>query len=209
MRIRLPFAGAFVFLLVVSAYLGLTSIQILYVNDKALHFVTFFVLTTCFYWILDTSRRRNLNFALIACTGILGVGSEIVQGFIPNDRVFDPYDILANVVGSLAAIGLCSLYHKRMLERKRQAKQYHVVPSDELDGEDVELGEGAGPQESAVADAVAPTLDEEVDNWDENVEDNWDEGDPVDTEESGDGEGPKTPSSGSAVDEVVGSKRSD
>jgi hypothetical protein len=57
----------------------------------------------------------------------------------------------------------------RMLERKRLAKQYQIVPGEE----DVELGDGVGAQESGTVTAAvtAPTLDEEVENWDENLED--------------------------------------
>src|SRR5205809_6079916 len=115
MRIRLPFACAFVFLLLTTAYLGLSSLHLdPFINDKVLHAVAFFILTTCFYWILDTTRRRNLNFTLLVCTGILGIGSEVLQGFLPNGRVFDLLDIAANIVGSLAAVALSSWYHKRM-----------------------------------------------------------------------------------------------
>ncbi|TVY94192.1 Uncharacterized protein LAWI1_G000576, partial [Lachnellula willkommii] len=124
MRIRLPFAGAFLFLAATAAYAGLSSLQVdSHVNDKVLHFLTFFVLTTCFYWILDTSRRRSLNITLVTCTAVLGIGSEFLQGFIPNGRVFDFYDIVANVVGSLGALALSSWYHQRMLERKKRNKQ--------------------------------------------------------------------------------------
>jgi len=191
MRIRLPFAGAFLLLLLVSGYLGLSSLQLGHIiNDKVLHGLTFFILTTVFYWIVDTTRRRNLNFTLLVCTAVLGVGSEFLQGALPNGRDFNVYDILANVIGSLAALALCSWYHKRMLERKRQAKQYQVVPGSEE--HDLELGEGVGAQESGVVDpATAPatrSLEEEVDNWDETVEDAWEE-DQADTEG-----GPKTPS---------------
>lgn len=122
------------------------------------------------------------------CTLCLGVGSEFLQGFLPNGRDFDFYDIVANIVGSLGALGLCSWYHKRMLERKRQRKTYTAVPGgedgedlDELGGaQDIELGEGVvGAQESGVTDAAAPTrgkmtVEEEVDNWDENAPDDWD-----------------------------------
>lgn len=64
-----------------------------------------------------------------------------------------------------------------MLERKRLAKQYQVVPGDDVEDGDVELGEGVGAQVSGEVTSVKPTrtLDEEVDNWDENVEDNWDD----------------------------------
>ncbi|KAG6011049.1 hypothetical protein E4U21_000080 [Claviceps maximensis] len=153
----------------------LSQLQLeLYVNDKALHAITFFALTIVFYWIVDTNRRRTLNMTLIVCTLCLGVGSEFVQSILPNDRDFDMYDIVANVVGSLAGVGLCSLYHKRMLERKRSKKIYNAVPGG--DEEDVELGT---TQETGImvadADPIQPrSLEEEVDNWDENAADDWD-----------------------------------
>ncbi|EYB21544.1 hypothetical protein FG05_06292 [Fusarium graminearum] len=139
MRIRLPVAGAFLVLLLIAAYAGLTSIQLgQYVNDKVLHFITFFILTVVFYWIVDTNRRRVMNMTLVACTIVLGVGSEFVQSFLDNGREFDLYDIVANLMGSLLGVGLCSWYHK-LASRSR-------------------------------------TLEEEVDNWDENqIDDDWDE----------------------------------
>lgn len=114
---------------------------------------------------------------LVVCTLVLGVGSEFVQSFLPNDRDFDIYDIVANVAGSLLAVGLCTWYHKRMLERRRQRKTYNVVPGEEAT--DVELGEG---HENGVTE-TAPrtrTLEQEVDNWDENAVDTWEEEDPTD-----------------------------
>ncbi|KAL7962163.1 hypothetical protein V8C34DRAFT_270943 [Trichoderma compactum] len=173
MRIRLPFAGVFLLLLLLAGYAGLSTIQLgAYVNDKVLHFVTFFLLTVVFYWVIDTNRRRILHMTLVVCTLILGVGSEFVQSFLPNDRDFDIYDIVANIVGSLLGLGICAWYHKRMLERKRQHKRYDAVPGE--DTEDVELGQG---QESGITDASSRsrTLEEEVDNWDENAQDNWDD----------------------------------
>lgn len=163
-------------MLLLAAYAGFTTLQVgQYVNDKVLHFITFFVLTVVFYWVIDTNRRRTLNMTLIVCTLALGVGSEFVQSFLPNDRDFDLYDIVANVIGSLAGVGLCSWYHKRMLERRRQRKHYDAVPTNDQD--DIELGEG---HETGVTDSSARsrTLEEEVDNWDENEVDEWDEGEP-------------------------------
>ncbi|KAL1899237.1 hypothetical protein Sste5346_003160 [Sporothrix stenoceras] len=163
MRIRLPFAGIFFLLLLLAGYAGLSSLQLGdIVNDKVLHFVTFFLLTTAFYWIVDTSRRRTLNMALAVCTGGLGVGSEVLQALLPdNGRVFDAMDIVANVVGSVAALGLCSWYHKRMLERKRHRK-YAAVPGEEgHEGEegladtsvvDIELGEGVASHSTILHD---------------------------------------------------------
>ncbi|KAK5661718.1 hypothetical protein OQA88_9818 [Cercophora sp. LCS_1] len=193
MRIRLPFAGVFVLLLLLAAYAGLSSLQpSLLVNDKLLHVFTFFLLTVVFYWVVDTNRRRTLNLTLLICTLGLGIGSEFLQALLPNGREFDLYDLVANVVGSLAGLGLCSWYHKRMLERKRTRKNYTAVPGDDGDEEieeDLELGEGVGSRRSGdasvgdngttvvAATQRTPTLEEEVDNWDENADDPWDDDD--------------------------------
>lgn len=147
-----------------------------------------------FYWILETSRRRLIHLTLIVITGFFAIGSEILQALLPNDRDFDPFDILANVVGSGLALMACSWYHRRMLERRRRNKHYDAVPGDDLgegeDGErDLELGEGVGAgveqQETgrigaesegqAGEGAKRSTVTEELDNWDENAEDEWDE----------------------------------
>ncbi|EAS32775.3 VanZ domain-containing protein [Coccidioides immitis RS] len=208
MRIRYPFAGAFLVLLLLSAYIGLTphneskpgdstippSLQ---PNDKFLHFVTFFILSIAFYWILDTTRRRTLHLTIAVCTLVLGIGSEIVQSLIPNGRSFDPFDILANIVGSLGAVGLCTWYHKRMLERRRKSRFGNLM-NDGDGGDDIELGVNSthdtelGTQETGVT--TTRTLEQEVDNWDENAVDNWDEedGDQGESNPVGSGDRPKT-----------------
>ncbi|POR35911.1 Uncharacterized protein TPAR_03905, partial [Tolypocladium paradoxum] len=160
MRIRKSFAGVFLLQLLLAGYAGLSSLQLgQYVNDKVLHLLIFFSLTVNFYWIFDTTRRRIINMTLVVVTIVLGAGSEAMQGALPNGRNFDVYDIVANLVGSLAGLGLCSLYHKRMLERRRQKKGYGALPGDE--DADIELGQGqqtgltAGPSRART----------EVDDW--------------------------------------------
>ncbi len=130
-----------------------------------------------------------LHLTLFVCTFALGVGSEVVQGLLPNDRDFDPWDVLANVVGSLVALGLASAYHKRLTERRRRAK-YSALTGEGVEGdEDLELGEGGiglGPsspddeegQQTGVVPVPPKTVEEELENWDENVvDDAWDEED--------------------------------
>ncbi|KAK5125270.1 hypothetical protein LTR85_000946 [Meristemomyces frigidus] len=192
LRIRKPFAASFVSLILASAYLGLSTQKIPQYgqSDKGLHFITFFLLTLTFYWAIETSRKRMLHLTLLVCTAGLSIGSEIVQAVLPNGRDFDPFDILANVVGSTLALLLSNWYHKRMLERRRKNKHYDIVPGEEPgedEERDVELGEGVGHgigeqetgsvpvDEQADAGAQAkPTVTEELDTWDENAED-WDE----------------------------------
>lgn len=137
--------GAFFLLLVLATYVGLTSLHAdAYGNDKAVHFLTFFLLTLAFYWILDTNRRRTTHITIIVCTLALGVGSEILQRLLPYAPQFDIWDTIANVLGSFAGLGLCSWYHKRMLERKRQRRGYNGVPGEDLEDDDLELGQGVG-----------------------------------------------------------------
>jgi hypothetical protein len=130
------------------------------------------------------------------CTAALGVGSEFAQAVLPNGRVFDLLDVVANLIGSLAALALCAWYHKRMLERKRLRKYSAVPTTGEGAEEDLELGEGpgisgagggaegGGEHEEGVTifngsaageGQRTTTLEEEVDNWDENAVDPWDE----------------------------------
>ncbi|KAB5526401.1 hypothetical protein GE09DRAFT_1042769 [Coniochaeta sp. 2T2.1] len=230
MKIRLPFAATFTILLLLSAYAGLSSVQPgLLINDKILHFATFFLLTLAFYWILDTNRRRTLHFTLVTCTLCLGVGSEFLQAFLPNGRDFDLFDIVANVVGSLAALGLCGWYHKRMLERRRAGRgaRYTAVDGGGEEGEeDVELGEtvfegGEGGHEEGVV-VTGPegtgvgtqgkgslTLEEEVDNWDENAVDAWNEDDLGDVGAASTGKGKGRVAGEDAGEGVEGKKRAD
>lgn len=119
---------------------------------------------------------------------------------LQNGRSFDPYDILSNIVGSVSALVLCSWYHKRMLERRRKAKLYHIVPGDE-EGVDVELGEGAGSSQSGedvLAPSSVPSIEADVDNWDENAEDNWDVSESPEGEQRG-SKHPDRPAEGKAV----------
>lgn len=129
------------------------------------------------------------------------MGSEFVQGLIPdNGRNFDFYDIVANVAGSLSALALSSWYHKRMIERKRKRKGYTGVPAtDGAEDHDLELGEGINGQESGIVHhdtaPAAVSLEQELDNWDENAEDVWDEDDTANAAVTTDGFAP----SGSAT----------
>jgi len=213
MRIRTPFAAAFFVLLFLSAFGGLLPHSSLPPtpsapfphSDKLLHLVTFFALTLTFYFILDTTRRRAVHVTLSVCTLAIGVGSEVVQGLLPNGREFDALDVLANLIGSLAALGLAQWYHRRSAERRRNAK-YSVLTGEGLEGEEgLELGLGPGlgrdPEHLAGQETgvILPTrtVQEELDNWDENAEDEaWDE------DENGIPQDPKmTPASSSVGDE--------
>lgn len=114
------------------------------------------------------------------------------MAFVQNGRKFDYLDIVANICGSLLGLGSCAWYHLRMLERKRKAKGYTTVGEEDEGGleDDIELGGGTGGhQESEVTTAGQheTTIDEDLDNWDENAADDWDEEVPHPNGETKDG----------------------
>jgi len=202
MRIRTYPAVGFGALILASAYLGLapSTIPSYKQSDKVLHFVTFFLLTACFYWIVESNKRKNLQLTIVVCTLGLGVGSEIAQALLPNGRIFDIFDIAANIAGSGAGVGACLWYHKRMLERKRRSKT-NLAPGEGGDDDDydVELGESLTAQEDGVIHDQS--LEDEVENWDENAED-WDDDEPTTAGSMGeDSTITKTPNSEEVVPE--------
>jgi len=135
MRIRIPFTIAFFVQVLLAAYLTFSSIQPP-INDKVGHFLTFFILTLTFYWILETTRRRALNLTFIIITLITSTTCEFLQPFMDPTDPFDPYDILSNMLGSLSALGLAAWYHKRMLERKRErSKSRYTALATTADGD--------------------------------------------------------------------------
>ena len=93
-----------------------------------------------------------------------------------------------------------------MLERKRQAK-YDAVPGEEGAEEDLELGEGIGPQETGIATDTGAAVTTE-DNWD-NDADNWEDEEPTTGTESAEGDGKITPSTSVDTDLTNGKKRDD
>jgi hypothetical protein len=92
-----------------------------------------------------------------------------------------------------------------MLERKRLSKNYNLVPGDMDEELDLELGEGVGARDSGQETGITgQTLEQEVDNWDENGED-WEDDDVPTTSGTEEGEGQQTP--GSSVDDTVEVKK--
>lgn len=115
------------------------------VNDKLQHFICFLVFGISFYWIFDLSKKRATQLTAVT-VGAACVISEVSQAYLTT-RIFDFYDIAANVLGLLCSLTYVSclttpkyplttrlnnLYHSRMLQRKRAAK-YAAIPDQEVD----------------------------------------------------------------------------
>ena len=61
-----------------------------------------------------------------------------------------------------------------MLHRRRVARGYHRASGSVAADRDVELG-GLDPQETDIRANRTETIEQELDRWDENAEDEWDE----------------------------------
>jgi VanZ family protein len=79
-----------------------TNMRHLIVDDKILHFGSYFLLMVWFSGLYERTR----HYALIAVTLIiLGVCLDLLQGLMTT-RYFDVYDVLANVIGTICGLVL-------------------------------------------------------------------------------------------------------
>ena len=102
------------------------------------------VLTVEFYFIFSTKRKEQkmLRYiTLLICTGGAGIGLEVLQSIVNPTRVFDVYDILCNIAGSLVGVGISSGYLMWIMKNKRPQKQGHRMnirqPLNRIQHEDV------------------------------------------------------------------------
>ncbi|CCH42266.1 putative membrane protein [Wickerhamomyces ciferrii] len=137
MRLRKSVLAGLAVALIIAAYLGFADISL--EHDKLVHFFVFFGLTLMFYWLFETSSTRAIrNLTFIICTLAGGIGSEFIQGLLPY-RTFDPKDIICNVLGSSLALIFSVIYHKRIVEQRRQQRYEQLRSSIPLDVEDVDF----------------------------------------------------------------------
>lgn len=79
--------------------------------DKWVHFGLFTVLL--FLWRFEFPSAKNYDLLIVLIAALYGFGIEVIQHyFIPN-RSFDLYDILADVTGAIAGVGLWVRIYKK------------------------------------------------------------------------------------------------
>lgn len=95
----------FLISLCIAAYLGFALIELK--HDKLIHFTTFFILTSEFYFIFDTKYKslKTLRYiTFLTCTLCASLNLEIVQNMVNPERVFDFADVVYNFFGSLSGL---------------------------------------------------------------------------------------------------------
>ncbi|EGW32414.1 uncharacterized protein SPAPADRAFT_153310 [Spathaspora passalidarum NRRL Y-27907] len=121
--VRLPVLVLFILTLVGAGYLGFASIHLPY--DKTIHFFTFTILTMEFYLIFNTKHKTSTILRLITflvCTCGASISSEIIQNVVNPSRVFDVYDILFNMAGSLWGLIVCCVVQDWKMQRNKKLK---------------------------------------------------------------------------------------
>lgn len=99
----------FILSLIGASYLGFSLINL--THDKLIHFATFFILTTEFFFIFRTRSLKQLSYlTFVVCSLCGGIGLEFLQHMVNMKRVFDPMDILCNLAGSIFGLSLSIVY---------------------------------------------------------------------------------------------------
>ena len=88
---------------------GTPTVEIPYA-DKIVHAGMFVVLTGCFYieYLICKNSLPNTLYVLIAVI-LFAVLTEVLQSFTP-DRTMDVWDLVADLIGSIVAIGIIKLW---------------------------------------------------------------------------------------------------
>lgn len=128
--------------LLIAAYLGFGEVH--FEHDKVVHFVTFFILTLELWFLWDRLSARFASYLLVLFAAVI---SEFVQSAINPNRIFDTYDIYANVAGLTLAFTLCIL--AQLLRKKDRRKRWMNI--------EMEVQPSTG--------SVTPGSEEEVDGF--------------------------------------------
>lgn len=128
--------------LLIAAYLGFGEVH--FEHDKVVHFVTFFILTLELWFLWDRLSARFASFLLVLLAAVI---SEFVQNTVNPNRIFDIYDIYANVAGLTLAFTICIL--AQLLRKKDRRKRWMNI--------EMEVQPGTG--------SVTPGSEEEVDGF--------------------------------------------
>jgi VanZ family protein len=105
-------------LLLIWVYLnpsmGITSVEVSnksYRVDYFLHGFAFFILPIVAYLANGERERPFLWYAFIVFSVILALSIEFIQQLVPG-RVFNPLDLLSNIIGLIIGFTLVLIYRR-------------------------------------------------------------------------------------------------
>ncbi|HET8885713.1 MAG TPA: VanZ family protein [Salinimicrobium sp.] len=84
-------------------------------SDKVLHGVAYFVLVVVWSFVISKSKNRSFRkmlFLIGSVAFIFGIVIEILQGSLTTYREPDIWDVLANTIGIVLAMGVVTVKKK-------------------------------------------------------------------------------------------------
>lgn len=78
--------------------------------DKIFHFASYGLTAYCFLKSMDGRAAFKIGLTLF----VMGLYLECLQKLIPGDRFFDVADLVANLAGILAAVGIFHYVSKKI-----------------------------------------------------------------------------------------------
>ncbi|RLV94528.1 hypothetical protein JA1_001748 [Spathaspora sp. JA1] len=78
-----------------------------------------------FYLVFNTKHKSSTVLRMITfliCTCGASVSSEIIQHVVNPTRVFDIFDILFNIGGSLCGLTICCVFQDWRIQRTKKLK---------------------------------------------------------------------------------------
>ena len=104
-------------------------------SDKLAHFLLFFFLNLAYLYDYTKYKyphhtKINAELAFTAFAGMLGLLTESCQLAMGTDRQFDQFDIVADIVGAFAALGVMRwvgghFLRKNVFKRHRKRRHHH------------------------------------------------------------------------------------
>lgn len=71
-------------------------------QDKILHFISYALLAWLMYHCFSAGSMRYPMIVALIMSILYGLLIEVLQGIVNTGRCFDYFDIIANIIGSLA-----------------------------------------------------------------------------------------------------------
>ncbi|MBR5117394.1 MAG: VanZ family protein [Muribaculaceae bacterium] len=110
-------------------------------SDKLVHFLMFFFLNLAYLYDYTKFKsphhtKIDAELAFTAFASMLGLVTESCQLAMGSGRDFDPYDIIADVIGAFAAFGLMRwvgghFLRKNVFKRHKKRRRHHHHHSKE------------------------------------------------------------------------------
>ncbi|MEM9457030.1 MAG: VanZ family protein [Myxococcota bacterium] len=116
--VRLTDRVAFVALVILGSVIGALVLG-MSIPEERMHFLQYGLMALLARYALSFWVRPGAQYGLaVVLAGLAGWGDELVQGVLP-DRVYDPFDVLVNVVAAVLALAGYEALHNRLGWRPR------------------------------------------------------------------------------------------